>query len=291
MTSQAKINANRKNAARSTGPRTPAGKSSASKNALRHGLLAKIASLPEADQAEYRTLLEGIEDNWEPKGAMEDELVAQITECAWRNRRLLQVECEAYTYQDHDRRVSQLKHEHERQREELIGRQDFLANPPALAPLRRATHEAAQQRDEAAMLALTFLGASSTLDKTFRYGTANEKKMYKAIDRLERLQAARADRTAASSCPDDARDGDDEPQVSSDPRTEGPEPSQPTLTAPSAAPDERASSQTKPTLETHRIEAGNSQGHDDDAQSTARADASPATGAMARETKPPGLFD
>ena len=40
MTSQARIAANRRNARRSSGPRTAAGKSSASRNAYRHGLAA-----------------------------------------------------------------------------------------------------------------------------------------------------------------------------------------------------------------------------------------------------------
>jgi hypothetical protein len=103
MTSQAKIDANRKNAARSTGPKTAAGKAASSKNALRHALLARIGSLPETDQAEYRTILEGLEDDRVPQGAMEHEMVAQIAECIWRNRRLLQIECEIFGYHDRDR--------------------------------------------------------------------------------------------------------------------------------------------------------------------------------------------
>jgi hypothetical protein len=42
MTSKAKIEANRANARRSTGPRTAAGKARASRNALRHGLNTPI---------------------------------------------------------------------------------------------------------------------------------------------------------------------------------------------------------------------------------------------------------
>lgn len=45
--SPARAAANRRNAARSTGPRTPSGKSTASANALRHGLSRPAAGLPE----------------------------------------------------------------------------------------------------------------------------------------------------------------------------------------------------------------------------------------------------
>ena len=46
MTSARKTAANRKNAKKSTGPRTPAGKRTASTNALRHGVLATLPVLP-----------------------------------------------------------------------------------------------------------------------------------------------------------------------------------------------------------------------------------------------------
>ena len=42
MTSPAKIAANRRNALRSTGPRTPAGKLVVAQNAIRHGVFANL---------------------------------------------------------------------------------------------------------------------------------------------------------------------------------------------------------------------------------------------------------
>lgn len=47
MTSQARIDANRANAARSTGPRSAAGKARSKLNARRHGLDTPLSTLPE----------------------------------------------------------------------------------------------------------------------------------------------------------------------------------------------------------------------------------------------------
>src|SRR5262249_13061805 len=47
MTSERKIQANRRNAQRSTGPRSRKGKRRVSKNALRHGLATRILDDPE----------------------------------------------------------------------------------------------------------------------------------------------------------------------------------------------------------------------------------------------------
>lgn len=50
MSSAAQKKANRENAARSTGPKTKAGKSSVAKNAVRHGLAISVLSLPELER-------------------------------------------------------------------------------------------------------------------------------------------------------------------------------------------------------------------------------------------------
>jgi hypothetical protein len=46
MTSQKKVEANRKNAQKSTGPRSSSGKVHSGRNALRHGLATSISDLP-----------------------------------------------------------------------------------------------------------------------------------------------------------------------------------------------------------------------------------------------------
>jgi hypothetical protein len=49
MGSDKQIRANRRNARKSTGPKTPEGKSVVSHNALKHGLLSQQILLPDED--------------------------------------------------------------------------------------------------------------------------------------------------------------------------------------------------------------------------------------------------
>src|SRR4028119_1382113 len=56
MTSEGKAEANRRNALKSTGPKTPEGKSAVRLNAVRHGLLSKEVRLPGEDEEALREL-------------------------------------------------------------------------------------------------------------------------------------------------------------------------------------------------------------------------------------------
>jgi hypothetical protein len=91
-----KLAANRRNASRSTGPRTPRGKRRSSLNALKHGMLAKDFVIPELEgkdaAAEFRALLHALTSDLAPRGAFELLLVEKIAVCTWRMRRLLRYE-------------------------------------------------------------------------------------------------------------------------------------------------------------------------------------------------------
>lgn len=89
--SQRQIDANRRNALRSTGPKTPRGKDIAARNSLRHGLLAKSAVITlgplKERQAEFDELLRGLHDYFAPVGMAEELLVQEIAVCYWMERR------------------------------------------------------------------------------------------------------------------------------------------------------------------------------------------------------------
>ena len=87
MTSYRQIQANRRNALRSTGPKTESGKQVSRCNALRHGLTAEtiICSLEDAD--DYKAFEAGITADYDAQSAVERELVLQLASILWRLRR------------------------------------------------------------------------------------------------------------------------------------------------------------------------------------------------------------
>lgn len=92
MTIPRRMEANRRNATRSTGPRTPEGKAVAALNGVRHGPLSAASLLPgerEADLVEFGRKVRG---SLAPVGEMELLLADRIVTAGWRLRRLLAVE-------------------------------------------------------------------------------------------------------------------------------------------------------------------------------------------------------
>ena len=69
MTTEAQVNANRANAQKSTGPRTPEGKAKVAQNALKHGLLAKQAVVAGEDTDDFDLLRDQFRAGTGPGGA------------------------------------------------------------------------------------------------------------------------------------------------------------------------------------------------------------------------------
>jgi hypothetical protein len=85
--SQRKIEANRANALKSTGPRTPRGRRAAGRNALAHGLTSRAALLPGDDPREYRRFVRALLVEMDPRGPFQEELVGEIAHLSWKLRR------------------------------------------------------------------------------------------------------------------------------------------------------------------------------------------------------------
>ena len=94
--STAKIEANRRNAQRSTGPRSAEGKAASSRNAIQTGLTATtITVMPGESQEDLDQLTEDLRAEWNPSGEHENFLVNQMISARWRLERLARWEQDA----------------------------------------------------------------------------------------------------------------------------------------------------------------------------------------------------
>jgi len=91
IVSQKQLEANRRNAQHSTGPKSRKGKSVSRLNAVKHGLLARQVvargCFYEESPTEFKTLCREYHENLAPVGPLEEILVSQIIMVVWRLRR------------------------------------------------------------------------------------------------------------------------------------------------------------------------------------------------------------
>jgi hypothetical protein len=92
MSSLKQIEANRRNALKSTGPTTPEGKERSRCNAVRHGLTAEtvIAALENCE--DYQAFEAAVISDYDAESAVERELVLRLASVLWRLRRATGIE-------------------------------------------------------------------------------------------------------------------------------------------------------------------------------------------------------
>lgn len=159
--SDAKLGANRRNAAKSTGPKTKEGIAKACMNALRHGLLSESVLLPEEDEDRLERLREGLLAVLRPEGELEEVLAEQVIAAAWRLRRARRIEVG------------------------LLQRAQMDVWPPGSLP-------PGKERLDLGYAFLTECQGPHCITKLARYETAIDRAFYRARHELQRLQALRA---------------------------------------------------------------------------------------------------
>ena len=87
MTSFRQIEANRRNAFKSTGPTTDAGKQRSRRNAVRHGLTAETVITTLEDEEDYQAFELSVTSGFDAPTAVERELVLRLASLLWRLRR------------------------------------------------------------------------------------------------------------------------------------------------------------------------------------------------------------
>jgi hypothetical protein len=204
MTSEKKAQSNRRNALKSTGPKTPEGKAAVRMNALKHGLLSQAVLLPGEDEEALRELGQNLRAELQPVGELESLLVARIIASYWRLRRLGRVEAGIFAwdlYGDLARRAHEEASSHTKPVILKVVYDDDLRPPERIVPPEKvqetrskAQEIEAMQDAETPTLGLTFIrdaNEANAFSKLSRYEAAIERSLYKALHELQRLQADR----------------------------------------------------------------------------------------------------
>jgi hypothetical protein len=92
MISEKKAAANRKNAQRSTGPKTMVGKQHVKENALKHGFYSKELRLSDEQKIEFENLRIAIRRHLAPNTPLQELAYEEIVCCSWRCRSAIRLE-------------------------------------------------------------------------------------------------------------------------------------------------------------------------------------------------------
>jgi hypothetical protein len=99
VATEKQFEANRQNAQKSTGPKTPEGRAAVRLNGVKHGLTAETIVLKGESQADFTAMLDSFEAEHDPATPTEEALVVQLALANWRLRRLYHQEAGFYACQ------------------------------------------------------------------------------------------------------------------------------------------------------------------------------------------------
>jgi len=163
MATEKQFEANRQNAQKSTGPRTPEGRAAVRLNGVTHGLTAETIVLKGESEADFINLLGSLETEHDPVTPTEEALVVQLAMATWRLRRLYRQEAGFYTCQ----------------LQSLVGMQKDL------------------NLDDAGRMGHAAAWSESTLNMFNRQEGRLERTFYRALHELQRLRKERESNLAS----------------------------------------------------------------------------------------------
>ena len=175
MSTEAQTCANRRNALKSTGPRTSEGKAAVSQNAVQHGLLARQDVITSESQADFDLYRDQILAELTPVSPMESMLAERIITLSWRLKRVCKIQNQAIDALNADNTSSPLS--------KLT--QSLL--PKGLQP------DPSESAPELALGRMTIkdFADARVLDRLLMYERRIEHSLYKTLLELQRLRLIR----------------------------------------------------------------------------------------------------
>ncbi len=202
MTTPQQVEANRRNARKSRGPKTPEGRAVSSRNSIKHGLLSKQLLLPGESAHEFEELGRQLKEDLKPIGAFETRLVEDMAADFWRLSRIRRIEAGIFAWQGY-----QIESERALERAQQYERKEFKmvtleGMPPVDVEDREHYDEAMAaaekarvlQEQELPTLGFAFLRDASNANgfsKLSRCEATITRSIYRVLHELQRLQAAR----------------------------------------------------------------------------------------------------
>jgi hypothetical protein len=162
MATQKQVEANRKNAQKSTGPKTLEGRAAVRLNGVKHGLTAKTLVLEGESESDFKDLLDALEAEHQPTTTTEQALVQQLAMATWRLRRAYRMEAGFLNLR-------------------LIDTRDDAENDYT-------------NLHDSDRLALAIQARANTLNILNRHEARLERSFYRALHELQRLQAQRPEK-------------------------------------------------------------------------------------------------
>jgi hypothetical protein len=178
MATEAQIIANRRNARKSTGPRTRLGKISVSQNAVKHGLLARHAVINSENQADFELYHDWMLAELAPAGSMESMLAERIVFLSWRLKRVGYIQNLTIDAMNEDNANSPLN---KLTQSLLLKKQNQL----------QATSSTPAEDLTLGRLAIKDFSNARVLERLLMYERRLEHSLYKTILELQRLQLMR----------------------------------------------------------------------------------------------------
>jgi len=173
-TSESQILANRRNAQKSTGPRTPQGKAAVSQNAVKHGLLARQDVISLESQADFDLYREQMLSELAPASPMESMLAERIVTLSWRLKRVCRIQNQAIDALNADNTSSPLT---KLTQSLFFKNQDQSQAGPATSASNLALGR----------LAIKDFANARVLDRLLMYERRIEHSLYKTLLELQRL--------------------------------------------------------------------------------------------------------
>jgi hypothetical protein len=170
---QRRLEANRRNAARSTGPRTAQGKARVAHNAVKHGFFLAQQRWTPGQRRDFEEIRAGLRDDFKPNGELEESCIATMAESYVRMAAML-----------HYENIAALKY-HQQQDREMAER--IAAAAPAQAARLRADREKLRR---AGLWRPTIPGPRQAR-AIIRYGGSLDRAIRRAASELDGLKSIR----------------------------------------------------------------------------------------------------